>query len=335
VLGIALAIAAVVAVVAAVAVLGRSDGDDAISFEPQHVGDLTLPARVKGRTIEAATKDGFDPLFWAGVNLGSTVPGRDPGDVAASREDYDRWLGGMGALGVRVVRIYTILKPAFYDALAAYNAAHGAEPIFFMQGVWIPEEELNETSDAYDRTVTQGFEAELSDAVDVVHGDATLSERKGHAGGTFASDVSRWLLAFSIGIEWDPNAVQSTDEKNAGEDPYNGRYIRASRDATPMESWIASMLDYTAERDARRGWSRPLTFTNWLTLDPLDHPDEPLEQEDLVSLDATHVSATDAWPAGFFASYHAYPYYPDFMSLTERYQQYKRPRDGEVDPYSG
>jgi hypothetical protein len=304
-------------------------------FEPRRVGDVTLPARVDGRAIAVATADGFAPRFWAGVNLGSTVPGRQPGEVAATREDYDRWLAGMGELGVGVVRIYTILRPAFYDALAAYNAEHSDRPILFMQGVWVPEEELLATGNAYDRAVTQGFKDELSDAVDVVHGDASLPERPGHADGSYGSDVSRWLLAYSIGIEWDPQAVKSTDAKNAGVALYDGRYIRATRGATPMESWIASMLDHTAELEAKRGWSRPLTFTSWLTLDPLAHPEEPLPQEDLVSVDATHIAATKAWPGGFFASYHAYPYYPDFMTLTERYQRYERPRDGELDPYSG
>jgi hypothetical protein len=335
VLAVAIPVAAIVAVGAAVAVLGGSDDAAGPRLEPRRVGDLTLPARVEGRAIAAATADGFAPLFWAGVNLGSTVPGTQPGEVAATRQDYDRWLAGMSDLGARVVRIYTILGPQFYDALAAYNAAHADRPIFFMQGVWIPEEEFVATGNAYDRAVTEGFEDEISDAVDVVHGDAKLPEKKGHAGGTFGSDVSRWLLAFSIGVEWDPAAVESTDKKNAGKSPYKGRYIRASKDATPMESWIASMLDHTARLDAKRGWSRPLTFTNWLTVDPLKHPDEPLPPEDLVSVDATHVSATDAWPGGFFASYHAYPYYPDFMSLTKSYQGYKRPRDGKVDPYAG
>ncbi len=52
-------------------------------------------------------------------------------------------------------------------------------------------------------------------------------------------------------------------------------------------------------------------------------------------MDATHIAATKAWPGGFFASYHAYPYYPDFLRLTPSYQDYRRPRDGEIDPYSG
>jgi hypothetical protein len=294
-----------------------------------------VPARVEGRSIAAAVTDGFLTLFWPGVNLGSTIPGRQPGEVAATRADYDRWLTGIGDLGARVVRIYTILRPAFYDALAEYNDGHAERPLFFIQGVWIPDEEFLATGNAYDPTVTQGFKSELADAVAVVHGDATLPERPGHAGGRYTSDVSRWLLAFSIGVEWDPAAVQSTDRINSGTPPYRGRYVTSTSDATPMESWIGSMLDYTAERDAARGWSHPLTFTNWLTLDPLDHPYEPLPNEDLVSVDATHLAATPAWPGGFFASYHAYPYYPDFMRLTPSYQNYRRPRDGKVDPYSG
>jgi hypothetical protein len=141
----------------------------------------------------------------------------------------------------------------------------------FIQCVWIPEEQFLATGNAYDPSVTKGFESEIDDAVAVVHGDAALPERRGHAGGTYRSDVSRWLLAFSIGVEWDPHAVASTDKLNAGTPPYKGRYFAAHANASPMESWIASMLDHTAARDATRGWSRPLTFTNWLTLDPLDH----------------------------------------------------------------
>jgi hypothetical protein len=305
-------------------------------FTLRHVDGLRLPARVEARSLEAATKDGFVPIFWAGVNLGSTIPGRQPGEVAATRQDYDRWLLGIGDVGARVIRIYTILRPSFYDALAAYNRTHADRPLFFMQGVWVPgEEEFIADGNAYEPSVTNGFKSEIDDAVAVVHGDAELPERSGHAGGTFRSNVSRWLLAYSIGIEWDPHAVESTDRLNAGVEPYRGRYFTARANATPMESWLASMLDHTAAAEVARGWSRPLTFTNWLTVDPLDHPYEPLAQEDLVSVDAMHIAATRAWPGGFFASYHAYPYYPDFLRLTPSYQTYKRPRDGDVDPYSG
>jgi uncharacterized short protein YbdD (DUF466 family) len=77
-----------------------------------------------------------------------------------------------------------------------------------------------------------------------------------------------------------------------------------------------------------------MTFTNWDTTDPLRHPYEPFFHEDLVQIDATHLYVTTEWPAGYFASFHAYPYYPDFQRWTPRYQKYRRVLDGKRDPYA-
>ncbi|MEW6581917.1 MAG: hypothetical protein AB1416_04070 [Actinomycetota bacterium] len=299
------------------------------------VDGLRVPARVQGGLVRPAVDGAFVPRFWAGVNLGSTVPGTQPGEVAPTRRDYDRWLAGMGAMGVDVLRIYTILRPGFYDALRAYNLAHPGREIWVVHGVWIPEERFLETRDLYDPEVVAGFRAEIADAVAVVHGDATLPVRRGHAGGRYASDISPWLLAWSPGVEWDPEATADSDRANAGTAPYTGRFVTATQHATPTESWIASMLDHLASLEAARGWSRPVTFTNWLTVDPLRHASEPMAKEDMVSVDAMHLRATAAWPGGFFASYHAYPYYPDFLRLQPEYVAYRRARDGARDSYAG
>ncbi|WP_210494916.1 hypothetical protein [Patulibacter sp. SYSU D01012] len=297
---------------------------------PVELRGLKTPARAQGEDLALAVDGAFAPRFWPGVNLGATLPGTFPGELAPTRTDYDRWLTGMGELGTRLLRIYTILPPQFYAAFAAYNEAHRDRPIHLLHGVWIPEDEFLRTHDAY--AVLDDWKRELADAVAVVHGDATIPDRPGHASGRYTADVSRWTLGWSLGVEWDPEAVHDSDRRNADVRPYRGRYVRATRDATPMESWIAAGMDHVATLEARRGWSRPLTFTNWLTTDPLDHPSEPLGKEDLVSVDATHVRATGAWPAGVFASYHAYPYYPDFLRWEYRDAQ---ARDGAVDPYAG
>ena len=44
-------------------------------------------------------------------------------------------------------------------------------------------------------------------------------------------------------------------------------------------------------------------------------------ENDAIGLDANLVVPTAINPAGWFASYHAYPYYPDFMLLDPRYRQ--------------
>ena len=103
--------------------------------QPLTRGSLKQPARVEGRAVKLAIGGRFERRFWPGVNLGPTVPGTFPGEMAAKREDYDRWLSGMGDLGARVVRVYTILGPAFYEALAEYNSAHAKAPIYVIHGV--------------------------------------------------------------------------------------------------------------------------------------------------------------------------------------------------------
>ena len=59
--------------------------------------------------------------FWPGVNLGATVPGRHPGELAPTRADYDRWLDGVQ--DPRRARRPRLHDPAarLYEALAAHN----------------------------------------------------------------------------------------------------------------------------------------------------------------------------------------------------------------------
>jgi hypothetical protein len=101
--------------------------------------------------------------------------------------------------------------------------------------------------------------------------------------------------------------------------------------ASPFEKWLAEMVDYVAQQESLYGWQHPLTFTNWVTTDPLTHPGEPIFQEDLVSVDPTHIQAKN-WDAGYFASYHVYPYYPDFFRCDKDLHHVKN-KSGQIDTY--
>jgi hypothetical protein len=322
--------------------------------QPIMISGYRLPGQVIGPNVNLATATGMHPQFWAGVNLGATLPGTFPGELQPSRSDYDRWLQMMGQLGITSIRIYTILKPEFYDALRAYNLAHLKEPIFIIHGVWIPEDEMIKVQNAFDPEVTSLFRAELSDAIKAVHGELLRPFTRGHGYGEFTSDISPWVLAYSIGVEWDPSVVMETNKANpyayvdsqtgtvingnslTGTPPLpTGSFITFSADANPMERWIASMLDWVAILEAKRGWSRPLTYTNWVTADPVPHPEEPFDLEDQIVIDAKHMSALPTWPGGFFASYHAYPYYPDGLRLQTSYLNFARSSDGKLDAYAG
>ncbi|HEX6711544.1 MAG TPA: hypothetical protein VF068_14530 [Rubrobacter sp.] len=292
---------------------------------------------VDGTHLAVYDGTGWKTQFWTGMNLGATLPGHEPGEVAPTKEDYLRWFPEIKKMNVDVLRVYTILNPDFYEALHEYNSTQ-EEPLWVIQGVWSPEEELTgddlEGRNAYKPEITKIFRDEITDAVHVVHGDAELPERPGHASGDFDADISEYMLGWIVGTEWFPLAVQKTDEANRGIEPFSGEYFHSTDNATPFESWSASMLDKLAQEEMKYGWQHPVALSNWPTTDPLSHPDEANDQEDLVSVDPMHIEPTSSWKAGYFASYHIYPAFPDFMRYEEKYQNYSTP-DGTKDPYAG
>ncbi|NQU36495.1 MAG: hypothetical protein HQ526_02725, partial [Actinobacteria bacterium] len=299
------------------------------------------------RTLASITGTGTDSrvalstahgpaTFWSGVNLGATVPGHSPGEVAIPDETYKRWIGQMGDFGVHFLCVYTIHQPGFYRELRDYNLAHPQQPIYLVQGVYLPDESYVDTQDLWATGPTKAFTKELLDASAAVSGDLTRTVVPGRATGTWDTDVSQWLAAWIVGVEWDPVATNASDMKNANKPAFRGKYFgnpAKSPDVSATEKWLAQRMDELATAEAQRGRSMPIAFANWPTTDPLQHPDEPLPSEDLVGVDANNVLATPAWPGGTFASFHAYPYYPDFLRHTAKYQEFST--EAGPDAYAG
>ncbi len=304
------------------------------SWSPRTVttAGLRTPATSGDGSFRLHTTGG-DRTFLPGINLGSTTPGHQPGELAITAADYRAWFAAMSWVGVRVIRVYTIHPPAFYAELAAFNREHPDRPLYLMHGVYLPDESYVQKQNLFDRTVTEAFDAELRDASAAVSGDLVRPATPGRASGTWTADISPWLAAWIIGVEWDPEATSASDMKNGGQPLYRGRWFGNTDDASPTERWLAARMDELAGVEAGRGRSVPMAFVNWPTTDPLTHPEEPLRQEDLVGVDANHVQPTTAWPAGTFASYHAYPYYPDFQRHEPELQEHTYA--GRADPYAG
>lgn len=330
--GVLVALVAAVAGAVAVGALGPA-GSDAPSWAPsvREMGGL--------RTIATATPAGYTlftahgPVrFLPGMDLGATTPGHQPGELAITAGDYSRWLAEMGALGVRAVRIYTIHPPTFYQALAAYDTSHPADPIYLIQGVYLPNNDYLTAQNLYVPGNTQAFIQELHDAAAAVHGTLVRAPQRGFASGRWTADVSQWTAGWIIGVEWDPDATAATDRKNPHAPATRGRYFTSTPDATPAERWIAARMNDMATDEAATGWTAPIAFANWPTTDPLRHPNEPDPQEDMVGVDAAHVLPTRNWPGGTFASFHVYPYYPDFLQYQPSLQNFTF--DGHKDAYA-
>lgn len=302
---------------------------------------LAVPARARGDGFEVRGGDGSWEPFWVrGVNLGAALPGRHPSQFPDS-VTYAGWIESMAEMGANVVRVYTIHPPGFYEALAQHNRRHPDDPLRLVHGVWT---ELPPGDDYTDPEWEAEFFDEMRRVVDLLHGRADLAPRPGHASGFYTEDVSEWVLAYIIGREWEPYSVAAFDSLAAGRPElrgFRGDYLTVEG-GNAMDAWLAKaveeMVAYETETYREQ---RPVAYTNWPTLDPLHHPTETTRRaevaireargeavrkaprefdNDSVAVDAALVRPTDAFPAGTFASYHAYPYYPDFMVLRPSYR---------------
>ena len=299
------------------------------TFEQKEVTQLTnqealnYNARIKGETFEVYKDGKWESIIFKGVNLGMGKPGVFPGEAGIVEEEYYRWFQQIGEMNANTVRVYTLHPPGFYRALSKYNKAHPDSPLYVLQGVWINEEGLADSLDAYDEEVLQAFQYEMKRMVDVIHGNKYVPFVPGHASGLYDVDVSKYVIGWVLGIEWYPEMVVGTNEKHHDLGDYSGTYFE-TKEASAFEYWLAEQMDLiTAYEYDQYNWIRPMSFTNWVTTDLLEHPSEPSDREDLVGVNPNVIYTKAAMEEpGQFASYHVYPYYPDFFNFDEGYLNY-------------
>lgn len=293
---------------------------------PVNSGRPDVRFRVGKSGFEKREGGAWRPFFVKGINLGLAVPGTYPGEYPIGKTQYLRWFGQMAHAGFNTVRVYAIQSPSFYEALAEAN--DGKNALYLIQGVWIePPDDGDFSSEAF-----MGYaRRQITEAVDALFGRITLPERPGQPHGVYTRDVSPQVAGIIFGREWEGCPIGKYNRlRSAEESVFNGVFLSGAR-LSPFERWICRMLDELLVYEERNyGVTHPVSTVCWPTLDPLAHPSESLyedglrwqglsvkasecnENEDAETLDTAKITARKG--SGFFATYHAYPYYPDFMN---------------------
>ena len=271
-------------------------------------------------------------MFMRGVNIGATEPGLFPGDLTISYDTYYRWFGYISEMNCNCIRIYTLMPPQFYQALGDFNKK-AKNKLYLYQGIWVNEEDIERLSDTYaeNEKILNDFTTDAVNLVNVIHGKAKIAETAGEAYGTYNTDVSPWLVGWIIGIEWDPNFVINTNNQHPDKKDYDGKYLY-TQTASPFEAFLCRVGDALIKHEAKTyKFQVPLAFSNWITTDPLTHPNEPHFDEDKTTVNTENVKCRNFGP-GMFASYHIYPYYPDSLNYQEDYLEYTDD-SGKVNTY--
>ena len=271
-------------------------------------------------------------MFMRGVNIGATEPGLFPGDLTISYDTYYRWFGYISEMNCNCIQIYTLMPPQFYQALGDFNKK-AKNKLYLYQGIWVNEEDIERLSDTYaeNEKILNDFMTDAVNLVNVIHGKAKIAETAGEAYGTYNTDVSPWLVGWIIGIEWDPNFVINTNNQHPDKKDYDGEYLY-TQTASPFEAFLCRVGDALIKHEAETyKFQVPLAFSNWITTDPLTHPNEPHFDEDKTTVNTENVKCRNFGP-GMFASYHIYPYYPDSLNYQEDYLEYTDD-SGKVNTY--
>ena len=145
-----------------------------------------------------------------------------------------------------------------------------------------------------------------------------MSLGRGLGSGSYRKDVSPWVIAYILGVEWEDVTVAYTNEKYPERNTYQGTYMVTTTDATPFEAMLAQVGDDVIENESTRyKQQRLIAFSNWPTTDPFLYPVEITNFfMKCAQVDVEHIQTTDAFLSGQFASYHVYPYYPDYLNYV-------------------
>ena len=272
--------------------------------------------RAMGDSIQINRGAGWHDFWVKAVNLAVAKPGKFPGELSRSREDYDRWLKAIADMNCNVVRIYTLHHPVFYQALGEWNRKHANQPIYLLHGIWLDEFEHGD----YITHGTNQLDEEIRYVIDAVHGQADIPSRFGKAYGKYRHDVSRWIMGWLPGHEMDGMLVDASNRTWAQLTSYDGYYID-SPTGLPIEAWVARNLDHVAYYELDKyGMQHPVGYSNWPTLDPMRHPFETDRfAQDLVSPNFGRFKTKGIFQAGLFVSYHVYPFYPEFIIYDPTY----------------
>lgn len=298
-----------------------------------HSGEVSTFVRQEGKSIYLDRGSGYEEFEIRGVNLGVGIPGHFATDYAIDKQTYLRWFDDIKQMGANTIRVYILQGPAFYEALHEYNTDN-PDPLYVLHGVWIEDYVQNSHMSAYDPEYLDRFIDDTVTMIDVIHGNKMLELGDLSGSGSYTWDVSPWVIGYILGVEWEAPTVAYTDAECGDQASYQGEYLSTTADASPFEAMLARVGDRAFQYESERyGEQRLVAFSNWATTDPFDYTGGIESYFDKYeSVDVEHIVLSDKVLSGTFASYHVYPYYPDYLRHIEEYWSQTDPH-GNVNTY--
>ena len=134
--------------------------------------------------------------------------------------------------------------------------------------------------DAYDERFFDTLIEDCRTLVDILHGNKKISlGRYASAGsGTYKHDISQWVIGYILGVEWEGQTVEFTNQ-NYKDQPeytsYTGKYMYTDGEASVFEALLCRVGDKIIEYETERyKQQRMVAMSNWPTTDPFVYPEK-------------------------------------------------------------
>ena len=293
-----------------------------IDFHPNK--EVTTFIKTDNKKIFLNTGNGYEEFKIKGVDMGAGIPNYFATDYAISKETYLRWFKYIKEMGANTIRVYITLSDDFYEAFYEFNKDN-PDPLYLLHGVWVNDYVQYSRLNAYDSEFRGTLLSDCETLVDVIHGKKILSLGNDNSTNFYFRDISKWTLGYIVGVEWESPTVAYTNHQRDDKTSYKGKYMYTSSEASPFEVMLAEVGDKMIEYETTKyKTQRLVAFSNWPTTDALDYNDKIKNAfVKIAKVDVEHILTSDKFISGQFASYHIYPYHPDYLFYDEKIKNLK------------
>ncbi len=224
---------------------------------------------VQDGEIYSNRHDKLTKITVKGVNIDNFIPSHNPSDYAIDKKTWLRWFEEIASMGANTIRITNIYNPTFYNAFYEYNSK-AEKPLYLIQGITVSDYVNNNSNDAYDGEFYQKLREYGLCVVDVIYGNRNIMDNNVHGSGVYRKDISKWVLGYLVGNEWNSDTIAYTnnkDEEKGG--AYRGTYLSTTENANAFEVMLCKIMDAMVSYESHKYHKqRLISFANSPSSDP-------------------------------------------------------------------